>query len=99
MIRDIKSEFFLIKLFSYIDEGKKLKLIRYNKKLQNILEIDLIYYKIFSKRYVYMKTMEKENYLQAIIHLYLKKGIQKEKKMEKEKNMIFMNQYYLMENI
>ncbi len=95
MIRDIKSEFFLIKLFSYIDEGKKLKLIRYNKKLQNILEIDLIY----SKRYVYMKTMEKENYLQAIIHLYLKEGIQKEKKMEKEKNMIFMNQYYLMENI
>ena len=46
-----------------------------------------------------MKTMENKNYLQAIIHLYLKEGIQKEKKMEKEKNMIFMNQYYLMENI
>ena len=34
MLRDIKASFFFFKLFDYIDEGNKLKLIKYNKKLQ-----------------------------------------------------------------
>ena len=51
MLRDIKASFFFFKLFDYIDEGNKLKLIRYNKKLKKILEIDIIYKKIFTDKY------------------------------------------------
>ena len=44
--------YFIKTLFLYIDEGTKLKIIKYNKKLQNILGIKMIHYKYFSKRYI-----------------------------------------------
>ena len=71
MIRDIFSEFFLSKLFSNIDEGKKLKLIKYNKSLQKTLKIDLIYYKIFSGAYIIYESNGKGriyNRFQEIIY-------------------------------
>ena len=41
-----------ILLFSFIDEGQKLKLIKYNKNLQKIIDINIINYKFFSGRYI-----------------------------------------------
>ena len=51
MLNEIKCSFFFSFLLSHVDEGRKLKIIRYNKKMQNLLGIDIIYYKIFSGKY------------------------------------------------
>ena len=42
MLKKIKSLFFIQNLFKYIDEKKKLKLTKYNKKLQRNLNINII---------------------------------------------------------
>ena len=52
MLTNIKSEFFLRIIFSKISEGIKLKLIRYNKYFQNLININLMNYKIYSGRYI-----------------------------------------------
>ena len=52
MLENIKSSFFVKVIFSYIFEGKKLKLIKYNKNLQNKIDISLINYKIYSGEYI-----------------------------------------------
>ena len=41
----IKSVFTIRLIFSFVEEKKKLDLIHYNKNLQNIIKIDLVYYK------------------------------------------------------
>ena len=46
-----KKFFILNNLFQYINEIKKLDLIRYNKFIQNMLNISLINYKIKSGKY------------------------------------------------
>ena len=50
--------YFIKTLFLYIDEDTKLKIIKYNKRLQNILGIKMINYKYFSKKYI---VYEKNN--------------------------------------
>ena len=52
MLKNVKSLFFLRVLFSYMDEKQKLELIRYNKNLQNTININLNNYKFFSWRYI-----------------------------------------------
>ena len=52
MLENIKSHYIYKFCFSYIDERNKLKLVRYNKSLQNKLQISLINYKIFSGKYI-----------------------------------------------
>ena len=52
IINNIKSKFCIKIIFSFVDEGTKLKLINYNKNLQNKLNIGLINYKIFTKKYI-----------------------------------------------
>ena len=52
MLENIKSSFFTKILFSYLNEEIKLKIIKYNKNLQNLLGINLFNYKIFSKRII-----------------------------------------------
>ena len=51
-ISDIKSSYFILKLFSHLDEEMKLKIVKYNKNYQYLLNIKLINYKIFSGRYI-----------------------------------------------
>ena len=51
MLDNIKSIYFLRIIMTYIEEGKKLELIMYNKNIQNKLEIGLINYKFFSGKY------------------------------------------------
>ena len=52
MLENIKSSFFIRYIFSFLDEATKLKIIKYNKALQNEIDINIINYKLFSKRYI-----------------------------------------------
>ncbi len=52
MLKNIKTSQFIDLLFSFIDEIQKLKLIKHNKNLQKYLNINIINYKYFCKRYV-----------------------------------------------
>ena len=52
LLENIKSIYFYRILFSLLDEKIKLKLIKYNKKMQSNLDIKLINYKFYSGKYV-----------------------------------------------
>jgi len=52
MLENIKSSFFIRTIISFLDEKAKLKLVKYNKTLQNMIDINLINYRILSKRYI-----------------------------------------------
>ena len=52
MLKNVKSFYFIQKLFSYILEKNKLKLVKYNKNLQKIINISIINYEHFSGRYI-----------------------------------------------
>ena len=52
MLENIKSSYILKKLFSNLGERNKLKLVKYNKRLQNNLDINLINYKTFTNKYI-----------------------------------------------
>ena len=46
MLKKIKAIYFSLNVFTYLEERRKLKLIRYNKMYQTTLGISLINYKI-----------------------------------------------------
>ena len=54
--RDIKSFYIMDKIFSYLNQKKKLNMIIYNKELQNIFEVNINDYKEISGKY---KIIEK----------------------------------------
>ena len=52
MLENIKTTFFIKNLFLSIHDKNKLKIAKYNKRLQKIIDINLNHYKIFSGRYI-----------------------------------------------
>ena len=58
-MEEIKSFLILKKVFSYINEEIKLKLIKYNKNIQNKINIKLINYKLFTGKYIIYETKNK----------------------------------------
>ena len=59
MFDNIKTEYFTIFLFSYLDERQKLKIIKHNKRMQKKLDISItINYKFFQENMQYMNQME-----------------------------------------
>ena len=48
----IKSNYIIQKIFSFIGDEIKLKLIKYNTKIQKQLFIDIINYKLYSGKYI-----------------------------------------------
>ena len=56
---NIKSKYIIKIIFSYLDEKVKLKTIKYNKKLQKKMNINLKNYKFFSGRYIEYETNKK----------------------------------------
>jgi len=52
MLEKIKSTYFLKITFSYLEEEQKLKIVKYNKNLQKVIDINLNNYKFFSGRYI-----------------------------------------------
>ena len=45
MLVKIKSSYFIKNMFYNLKEGNKLKVVKYNKRLQNILDANLIFNK------------------------------------------------------
>ena len=72
LLQNIKSIFFSRILFFYLDEKIKLKLIKYNKNLQNIIDIKLINYKFYSGKYIIyensFKGKEYQGYNDSLIY-------------------------------
>ena len=52
MLENIKSIYFLKILFSLLDDGIKLKLLRYNKDLLTKIDINIMNYKRFATKYI-----------------------------------------------
>ena len=59
MLKEIKSTYFHKYVYTFINEKTKLYLVRYNKSLQNILNISLINYEIFSGKYIIKESKDK----------------------------------------
>ena len=55
----IKSKYIIIILFSHFDEKKKLKVLKYNNRLQKKIDITLNNYKFFSRRYIIYESNNK----------------------------------------
>lgn len=51
LLKYIKSKYIIHNLFSFMTEGKKLKIMKYNKFIQKKLQIYINDYKIFSGKY------------------------------------------------
>ena len=80
MLKNIKSIRIINKIFKPIIYERKLRLIKYNKNLQNKNDIDIEYYKVFSGRYIILydikKRLKKEkNMIYLLINYYLKENI------------------------
>ena len=69
---DIKSSYFIIILFSHLNEERKLRIIKNNKSIQNLLDINIINYKIFNGKYIIYesnrKTKEYDRYNDCLIY-------------------------------
>ena len=48
ILKNIKSKYIMIFIFSHLEEKRKLEIIKYNKNIQNILDIKLINYKFYA---------------------------------------------------
>ena len=52
MIERIKSNYFIAKLFLHLEEKQKLKIAKYNKGLQKIINVNINNYKYFHGSYI-----------------------------------------------
>ena len=52
MLENIKSSYIMKILFLYVDEEKKLEIVKYNKSLQKNIDISIINYKFFTGKYI-----------------------------------------------
>ena len=50
-LKNIKSDYFIQKIFSYIHERKKLETIKYNKSIQKIIDININNYREYSEKF------------------------------------------------
>ena len=69
MIKNVKSSYILRIIFSFVNEKQKLKLIKYNKSLQENMNIKLINYKIFSGKYIIYEQNGKGKECDYVGHL------------------------------
>ena len=67
MLKNIKSPFIMKKLFSYIVEKQKLKLLRYNKSLQKNINISITIIIIEMSPQNFHFYEEKNNYFSNFI--------------------------------
>ena len=66
MLKNVKSIYFSKIIFSYINDKKILEIVKYNKQLQNNIDINLNNYKLFSGKYIVFE----ENGICKEYHLY-----------------------------
>ena len=51
-MKNVKSFYINKKIIFVLDEKRKLELLKYNKRLQNMLNLNIIDYKSFSSKYI-----------------------------------------------
>ena len=51
-LKNIKSKYMMIFIFTFLDEKRKLEIIKYNKNMQNLLDIKMINYKFYKGRHI-----------------------------------------------
>ena len=61
MLKGIKSNYLIQYIFFLLNQNRKLKLVKYNKNLQNKLTINLDDYKNLSRKYIIYEKNEKKN--------------------------------------
>ena len=63
MLKNIKSLYIIKVIFFYIEEEQKLKLIKYNKRFQKIMDLNIMNYKCFKGKNIINKynIIGKEN--------------------------------------
>ena len=59
MLNIIKAKYLYKVDFSYLKEKTKLKFVKYNKNLQNKIDINLNYYKFFTIKHIVYETKQK----------------------------------------
>ena len=74
LLENIKAIYFIKIIFNHLDENVKLKTIKYNRKLQNILNVNLINYKFLSGRYIIYDSKGKGKEYLGIIEYLLFEG-------------------------
>ena len=60
MLEKIKSLYITKNILIFLNEKRKLKVIKYSKILKNKLDIQLINYQLFSGRYIFMNQIQEE---------------------------------------
>ena len=60
MFKNIKSSYIIQKILSYIDKKRKLKIFKYNKHIQNLINIKLIDYRLMSNTFIIYQKNEKK---------------------------------------
>ena len=50
-LRNLKSDYFILKFFGYMPKRKSLEAIRYNKSIQKRINININHYKAYSEEY------------------------------------------------
>ena len=62
MLNNLKSDYFIRKLFEYMSKKKSLETIKYNKNIQKRMDININHYKDYSEKYslieIEIKPME-----------------------------------------
>ena len=56
MLENIKTFYFIKIVLSFLDDKRKFELVKYNKNLQKIIDINLMDYKRFSRKYIIFET-------------------------------------------
>ena len=59
MLKKLNTNYFLKIVFSFMDERQKLKIVKYNKTLQKIIDRNLINYLVFINEYVVYESDRK----------------------------------------
>ena len=100
MLINIKSSFISKRLFYNLDKKRKLKIVKYNKKLQNKINLDIIDYKSFSGRYIEYETKIKGKEFNIKNNILIYEGGYlngerngKGKEYNEEKDLIFEGEY------
>ena len=74
MLEKIKSDYFVKNIFTFLEDINQLKIIKSNKSLQNLLNINIINYKFLSRRYIIFDTKGKGKMYDAFTDILLFEG-------------------------
>ena len=63
MLKNVEASYFIKLLFSYLEEKKKLGIVKYNERLKHMIDISLINYKYFSRKYLIHENGKVKEYI------------------------------------